>query len=153
MVTPRRWRRVHSRCAYRSASGLSSGSTIWTPFSSSMPAVVWRMSSTGPSSTGSQMASSRRMAAACWTLGWCPSGKAMRVSFLRARLTTDQSTWWARLWRLRSCSTYSDMSMRVRATPPSMAALATAGATHSSTRWSNGLGMMYWRPNWKRSPP
>jgi malate dehydrogenase (oxaloacetate-decarboxylating) len=32
-------------------------------------------------------------------------------------------------------------------------ASATAGATQSSTRWSSGLGMMYWRPKRNRSPP
>src|ERR1035441_4303419 len=33
------------------------------------------------------------------------------------------------------------------ATPVSMAAWATAAASQISTRESNGLGMMYWRPN------
>jgi hypothetical protein len=38
-------------------------------------------------------------------------------------------------------SRYSLMSKVMRATPESIAALATAGATHHSTRGSNGLGM------------
>ena len=33
-----------------------------------------------------------------------------------------------------------------------MAAFATAGATHSSTRGSSGFGMMYSRPKWNLSP-
>ena len=35
----------------------------------------------------------------------------------------------------------------LRATPVSHAALATAGASHVSTRGSNGFGMRYSRPN------
>ena len=38
-------------------------------------------------------------------------------------------------------SRYSVMSNLMRATPLSIAAFATAGATHHSTRGSNGLGM------------
>ena len=40
-----------------------------------------------------------------------------------------------------SCSRYSSMSNLMRATPDSIAACATAGATHHSTRGSNGFGM------------
>ena len=43
--------------------------------------------------------------------------------------------------------------MSSRATPLSMAAHATAGATQSSTRGSNGLGMRYSGPNWSVSTP
>ena len=45
------------------------------------------------------------------------------------------------------------MSSWMRATPQSIAALATAGATPRSTRGSSGFGMMYSRPNRNRSPP
>ena len=45
------------------------------------------------------------------------------------------------------------MSTGCCATPVSMAACATAGATQISTRGSNGLGMMYSRPNSMRSTP
>jgi hypothetical protein len=38
-------------------------------------------------------------------------------------------------------SRYSSMSNLMRATPDSIAAFATAGATHHSTRGSNGFGM------------
>lgn len=40
-----------------------------------------------------------------------------------------------------SRSRYSSMSNVIRATPDSIAAFATAGATHHSTRGSNGFGM------------
>jgi hypothetical protein len=42
---------------------------------------------------------------------------------------------------LISFSRYSAMSNLMRATPESIAACATAGATHQSTRGSNGFGM------------
>ena len=47
---------------------------------------------------------------------------------------------------------YSATSMLMRATPDSIAAVATAGATYRSTRGSKGLGMMQFRPNSKDSP-
>jgi hypothetical protein len=40
-----------------------------------------------------------------------------------------------------------------RATPLSIAALATAGASHRSTRGSNGFGMMYSRPKRSEETP
>ena len=110
--------------------------------SSRWSAMERRISSTGPRSTGSQIASSRRISAACWIFGWCPSGKTMRVSFLRAFDMIEPITWFARLCILRSRSRYSVRSMSWRATPASMAAFATAGATQSRTRGSSGFGMM-----------
>ena len=40
-----------------------------------------------------------------------------------------------------------------RATPDCIAASATAGATQSSTRWSNGFGIRYSRPKRNDWPP
>ena len=61
-------------------------------------------------------------------------------------------TEWVRLCILRSRSRYSSMSIFSRATPLSMAAWATAGATQCSTRGSSGFGMMYVRPKLNCSP-
>jgi hypothetical protein len=56
--------------------------------------------------------------------------------------------------RRSSRRTYSSRSNVVtRADPSSTAACATAGATQSSTRGSNGFGMRYCGPNASRTPP
>ena len=50
-------------------------------------------------------------------------------------------------------SRYSSRSIGTCATPVSIAAFATADASHIRTRASNGLGMMYSGPNSSRSRP
>ena len=72
-----------------------------------------------------------------------PSGKTIRLGALCARWTIRRMIVCCTP-PIRRCSRsrYSSMSTVSRATPDSIAALATAGAHHSSTRESNGFGMM-----------
>jgi hypothetical protein len=66
----------------------------------------------------------------------------MRLGAAFALLMMKRITWVPLPSRAASRSRYSSMSMWIRATPVSMAAWATAGASQSITRGSRGLGMM-----------
>src|SRR5207244_13614609 len=62
-------------------------------------------------------------------------------------VTLPRITSYARPSRRSSASRYSFRSIGCCATPVRMAASATAQVSQSSTRGSNGFGMMYSRPN------
>ena len=80
----------------------------------------------------------------------------MRLTSALARLITLRMTVWVSPSRDSSSSRYSSMLnslLSMPAIPSATAASATADATHTSTRRSNGLGMMYSLPNWMLSSP
>ena len=88
------------------------------------------------------MPSSTQMCAARMIFGSSPSGKTTRFGLLIARLITPRMTPRARSEpRLEPLAILVEVDEIVRATPLATAAHATAGATHSSTRGSNGKGI------------
>ena len=85
--------------------------------------------------------------------GSSPSGKTTdRVDFF-ARPITLRMTSRSSPSRASSAWTYSSWSIPIRATPLSIAAFATAGASHRRTRESNGEGIRYSGPKRIRSFP
>ena len=130
------------------------GSTIVTP-SRSKPwfAMRFMIRSRLPSRIGRANPSSTITWAARSTFSSVPSGNTTRFGSRFAQFMTIRMVWRA-LPRRRSRETvYSSRSISRWATPVSMAARATAAASHSSTRSSNGLGIRYSGPNCSRSSP
>src|SRR5213075_1718794 len=108
----------------------------------------------GGEDPGRHMPSSARIFAARRIFGCSPSGNTMRLGSRRAFSITTPMTSRERDSIASSRRRYAAMSViGARATPDFIAASATAGATHRSTRWSNGFGIRYSRPNRKLWPP
>jgi len=93
-------------------------------------------------STGFAIASSIRICAARRILSCVPSGKTTRLGARCALWMIIRIISWLRPSRRSSRSRYSSRFNWIWATPVSIAARATAGATYVSTRESKGFGIM-----------